>query len=347
MHTVDKKPIYVHLVCLVLTIAVGAAIYFIEGHSTQEVLAEQMLHREQVIVRSGAQNLFNFMSGVGRGLAVTASTNRAKEGSNESLKSVLRDYVRTWDGTPVISVTYLDKNGIAKINANRREVNDVDTDLADRDYYLWAKDALPGSFQIGRPVISRLGITKDEFVVPIAAPVYTTEGEFNGVLASVIYLDSMVEMFSEPLKISDNTTVHLLNSQGDFVFSGIKDLEGKDISEIFGKAEFQGKDNILKTFIEEFASANTEGKFDLVFPDILNGGKMTRNLLAYSSFKVDEGRSWTLIISTPANDAFLFTGPFYRDQIYSFVFIIIVAISFTIFGVTSKRLKLAKTHVKQ
>jgi hypothetical protein len=79
----------------------------------------------------------------------------------------------------------------------------------------------------------------------------------------------------------------------------------------------------------------------VLVPDIDTGGEVVRSLIAYSEVNVGVSTSfpWYLVVSTPASDAFLFTGVFYTDQLMSLIYFIIVILAFSIIGTASGRYK--------
>ncbi len=102
-----------------------------------------------------------------------------------------------------------------------------------------------------------------------------------------------------------------------------------------------GKDKLLKIFQDEFTKPSNEGKLDINLPDPYQEGKKIRSLITYN--EVDMGMNpnmnWYLLISVPASDAFLFTGPFYTDQTLSLIFVIAIILAFSMLGISSKRLR--------
>ena len=336
--TSPKRHFTLHIIIVTVLLVGGMIIYFVEGISTQNALSEQMLHREQVIAVSGATSIGDFLNGSGRTLSVFA----AKEAPNVSNASVLNKdmagLLNTWSSVPIVAITYVDKGGIIKNDVNRLGAPELGVNVSDRTYFQWLQSANSGSYYVGSPIISRLGQTKGTYIVPLAASVFKN-GEFNGTFVAVISLDSLVEKYSTPLKISDQTEVALLNTRGDFISSSIPNLEGENYMKIIYGVNFPDKNKVLEELTKEFNGPNTEGKLDLSFPDISSNGKIKRFLLAYSVIRVDKEKSWTVVIVTPATDAYLFAGPFYKDQIVFFTYLVAVITLLSIAGVTSYRIQ--------
>jgi hypothetical protein len=336
---VEKKHTKLQIVFVALFVAGAVVLYYWQGRVTQNALASQMLHREQVIARSGINSIARFLNGVGRSLSLVATDEKVKSGDVGYITQRLEHFMKVWEVYPVNALSFIDKDGIVQANVNNEGITGIGVNVSDREYFTWASGAVEGEYHIAPVILSRFGVTKGKYIVPVASPVFNENGEYIGLIAAVVYLDEMVKNFSDPLKISDSTLVHLLNSRGEFVFSSSPLVVGKHISQMFDGFDFPLKEKLLRQFLKEFDSPALEGKLDVIRPDMNNGGKLTRYLIAYSTATVDFDRNWTLIIATPASDAYLFTGPFYRDQIVNLIYVIVGSIVFAILGITLAKVR--------
>lgn len=333
---VNRRHFLIHLLLVIIALSVGIFIYFNQGISTQNALAEQVLHRQQVTARAGALSLEQFLNDFGKSLSIIARDESVIDPDQVKTTSDLKTFVDTWVSSSTIntinSISFLNTKGVVIYNYNTGGLtNYIGEDFSDREYFKWAVVAKKGDYYIGSPVIAKTGISAGSYIIPFSSPVIGTDGKFKGALITSIKIENIVEKYSYPLKISNDSAVFLLDSRGDFVFSPIPNLIGTNFEKVFG--------NIESKLTNEFDTTKSEGKLDVTMPNLLKDGAMTRFLLAYSVINLRPGVSWPLIILTPASDAFLFAGPFYQDQIVSLFYTIVVVIVFSIVGLTSYRIR--------
>lgn len=335
----SKKSDALYMVLAVLAISGAIIIYYLQGNSTQTSLTEQMLHREQVIVRAGALSIDDFLIDVGRSVSMFSNCKELTGTDKKATETKLNIILNEWSNTPVVAVVTLDQKGILTEDVNQIQMPDLGTNLSGRGYFQWSENAQPGSYFIHDPIVSQAGQTEGEYIIPIATPLFDTNGNFKGTLVAIVSLRKLVEKYVEPLRISESTDIYMLNSNADLVFSTVPQYLGKNLNSITNSMEFRGKDKLQKIFQNEFVKPVNEGKLDVNLPDINGGEKTVRSLVAYSGVKagVNSGSTWYLVISTPANDAFLFTGLFYADQLTSLIYCILVVIGFSIVGLTSAK----------
>lgn len=195
---------------MVLVLSVGVGLYLKQGLSTQKSLIEQMAHRQQVISRSGMLSIKQFLTDFGKSLALFSN--------DDDMKT----FVDVWSDSSVESLSLLNSKGSVIYNYNSAgSTNYVGVNFSDRDYFKWAKTAKPGEYFIGNPIIAKTGLSAGSYIIPFACPVFDPLGKFEGVLATGIKIDNIIQKFSNPLKISTNTLVFLLDANGNIVFSPI------------------------------------------------------------------------------------------------------------------------------
>lgn len=336
-----KYPNTIGVILIVISLIGAVVIYWVQGVSTQNALAEQMLHREQVVARSGANSMGYFLANIGRNITVFSTREEIVAADYGASLASLQKVIKVWAGTPLEAMVITDKNGIIKIDLSQTSSPDLGADVSDREYFLWAKNAAKGEYYIGDPIVSRLGATEGTYVIPVATPIFNQKNEFNGVLVAIIPLDRLAEKFISPLKISDKTDVYIIDAVGNLVYLSATEYLGKNIIDLTNEINFKGNGAVAEMFKGEFAKPGTEGKLDISFPNLNHGGVVVRNLLAYSG--VNTGGSgmpaWYLIIATPAEDAFLYTGVFYTDQIVSLIYFVIVILAISCYAITYTRLR--------
>ena len=338
MKIVSHNPLATYLFFMTLSITIGVVFYFWKGVTTQNAMAEQLLHRQQIIARAGALSTSSFLNNLGRVVAVHASRSVFLSESTDAKNADLRSFMSEWMDTPVNGIIMVNSSGIAVASSNRVLDPKNPTNFADRKFFTWAKlNAMPGQYYIGEPVIARIGLLTGKYIVPVASPVFDKNGDFKGVLVASVSVDKLVSTFANPLKISENTMIFVVDDNANFIFSSVPSLTGKSITSVFEGVNFPGKDSAI-TLIYKHLPNGDEGKLDLTLPNIYQDKKMTRYLVAYSKLNLDQNK-WSFAVVSPADEAFLFTGPFYKDQIVSLVYLIVVVVGFSIIGITSARLR--------
>ena len=312
----DEADVVPHPILLVL-----AVVFFLGfGTSARAALIEQMLHREQIIARSGANSIETFMNLVGNSITIIAKGTPTPED--------LDVFTEKWNDTPVVGIILTDASGEVIVNSNRTGELGTGVNLSDRDYFIWAKTAAEGQVYVSAPVISRLGTSKGKFIVLISSPV-VENGEFKGVLAGAALLSDVPGYFLEPLKISPATRIYLLDDSGVILSSGVPQLIGVNYIDYLASNPFLGSVATVPTFKKALASKE-EGKIDIALQDETNQ-KLTRYLIAYTPLLLNgDERHWLLAVATPAEDALVYMGPIYARQ---FVAIIVAFLAVLALGI--------------
>ena len=306
---------------MTVILLVLAVVFFLGfGTSARAALIEQMLHREQIIARSGANSIETFMNLVGNSIKIIAKGTPTPED--------LDVFTEKWNDTPVVGIILTDASGEVIVNSNRTGELGTGVNLSDRDYFIWAKTAAEGQVYVSAPVISRLGTSKGKFIVLVSSPV-VENGEFKGVLAGAALLSDVPGYFLEPLKISPATRIYLLDDSGVILSSGVPQLIGVNYIDYLASNPFLGSVATVPTFKKALASKE-EGKIDIALQDETNQ-KLTRYLIAYTPLLLNgDERHWLLAIATPAEDALVYMGPIYARQ---FVAIIVAFLAVLALGI--------------
>lgn len=311
----------------VLFFTLGIAFYYGYGSNAKAALIEQILHREQVIARSGANSIESFFLLSGKSLGYLAEDERIM-GMDQETQKALKEFVVIWKETPISGVSLADEKGIVRFNANIDNKPDVGAAVKDGDYFAWAKTAQKGEVYFGTPVISRLGASEGKYIVPVASPLIS-DGQFKGVLSAVVILSQLTQDYLQPLKISGQTEVYVLNSQGVFISALDGELIGKNVYQYLDENPFLGS-AIFKEEIKKKMEERGEGKLRIAWPDTKgNLNIFSRQLLVFSPFSLGK-QSFFLAIATPVDDALVYIGPIYMRQnvgfVVSFLAVLIVVV---------------------
>ena len=217
---------------IILSVAGATITFWTLGKRNEESLVEQMLHRQQVVARAGAQSIEDFLRLVSSSLS-TYATNKVVIEADAATQEELNKFVKEWLETPVFSVALTDEAGVVVISANRQGAGQTGDSLVDRDYFQWAKDkSRPGEVFIGKAIFGRFGSVKDKYLVPVAAGVFS-QNEFKGVLISTVVLSELTKSYLDPLRISQETRIFLIDSKGSILYSPYEKFIGKNYFEYF------------------------------------------------------------------------------------------------------------------
>jgi C4-dicarboxylate-specific signal transduction histidine kinase len=208
----------------------------------------------------------------------------------------------------------------------------IGTDVSDSEYFKWAKTAKEGDSFVSTPIISRIGTTKSEYIIPVASPVIKN-GKFDGVLVASFSLDEATTEFLSPLKISDNALIYLTDQNGTILSASIPSLVGVNYLDYV--RSIPGSSNTAQTLSETLTSA-TVGKLGANLPDDTKKQAPAEYLIVYSPIFLGSSH-WVFSIATPKDAAFSYAKPFYRDQLMSLIYLIVVVLFFAIAGITSYR----------
>jgi len=247
----------------------------------------------------------------------------------------LDDLITEFYDTPITGAIVADENGKVILNSNRKGIKDIGASIAERDYFSWAREAKPGEVFAGKVVISAVGASKGQSILPLATPVFK-DGKFDGVLAVGILLSDLTSFYLNPLNISDDSYVHLFDSNGVWLVSTkYPQLAGVNYFDYIRKNPYPGSDSFaleVKKLIDE----PKEGKF---LTDSLDrtGQKL---LVAVSPIKTnlagDKGSLyWFLAVVVPASQALLFFSQFEAILNAILLFVLFVVLSFSLFFISS------------
>ncbi len=311
---------------IVIFVGLASIFYFLAEKRTEASLVDQMLHREQVIARAGAKSIESFLELSGNSLAFLA-TNHCVVNINEETQMALDSFVDEWKETSLVEVILTDKDGQIIFIANREDTGQKPGIIvADRDYFIAAKKANQGEVFIGKPFLPRLGAYEGQYLLSLATPVYR-ENEFQGVLGEGILLSELTKTYLNPLKISKDTQIYLLNQEGILLHSYYPELVGKNVIEYLEGNSYLGSDKIIDWIKGKLAEPE-EGKFVFPMQNLDNKTEFKRYLLAYTPFSLGE-RHFILAVATPREDALAFFPTFYGNQIGALVFVIFMVLAFS------------------
>lgn len=311
-------------------------IYLLAERNTQQSLIEQMLHRQQVIARAGAKSIEAHLINTENGLKLLVRSQRVVV-MGKDVQEVLNDYISDRKGTPTTGAAVINREGKIIANANNLGgPTEIGMSVADRAYFAWAKGAREGEVYLGGPMVSRLGATKGQTIIPIASPI-VDNGKFRGAAVTVVLLSKLTELYLNPLKISDQTQVYLVNRDGVLLYAPYERLVGVNYFDYLKSKPYKGSEEALAPLKKSVEGKGEEGKLDILLPNEQQGGTPTRFLIAYSPLKLGS-TSLILAVASPIDEAMIFAGPLYTNQTQGIIFWLVAILIVLIWFVVSLRL---------
>ncbi|MBI2404997.1 cache domain-containing protein [Candidatus Gottesmanbacteria bacterium] len=304
-------PTRMWLMWLCLMIGLGATFYGVLSLGAKATIAQQLLHRQQILARAEGSNITSYFQVFGDAIAVFAQLESTRS-RNVNVVRNMDAFVEQWrDSGLVGGIVLTDKQGVVRFNSNVLGTRDIGASLADRDYFVWAKNQSgEGEYFVGQPVVSRLGASKDQAIVVVASPVFQ-QGAFTGVLAASVKLQPLTQRYLELLKVSDSTDVYLINKSGDLLYS-------RSAADVGARTFKLLNDDTVKRAV------NTTGEGTL---------ETEEHLIAYSSLSLRD-QHWLIIMSTPIQTVVSLTTPIYIRQLAIFL---LVSLTILLFGVVAAR----------
>jgi len=301
---------------VVLFVVLGTGVVRVAKKRVEDTLVEQVLHREQVVVKAGAEEISGFLKLIGKSLAFLAEDVDHILAGGEETQAILDSFIAKWKDTPLVEVAVIDEKGIVQLVANKQKTGmKKGISTVDRDYFIAAKEVEPGKVFVGRPILPRLGAYEGQYIISLTTPIYD-KGKFKGVLGSAILLSELVKSYIDPLRISGDTRAYLLNSDGLFLHMPFPDLVGVNLFDHLDTNRFLGSEWLVAKIKEKMSRIKEEGEGTLVYMEPGFDDKKIRTTMLLAYFLVDVGdRDWILAVGTPKEDALVFMVPFHENLV--------------------------------
>jgi len=291
---------------LLLIVGLGAAFLVILSWRVKPAVTNQFLNQQQMVTRAEASNLEAFFETFGNSVAVLAKLG-SMESWGENTQSDLDAFVTQWSNSGLVAgVALTDSRGIVRFISNVLGTQDVGVSLADRDYFDWAKNwSDEGEYLVGTSIVSRMGGTKGQVIIPVVSPVFQN-GVFVGAVVTSAKLKPLTEHYLELMKISDATEVYLIGVQGDLLYdSKTPDKVGVKVFEA-GEEPFLGNQTVSDS-LKDALNTTKEGS-------LARDGR----LISYSPVPLGN-RNWLLVTASPDQQMVDTTTPFYVRQAAMFL----------------------------
>lgn len=302
------------LVTVSLFTIISSLLYSYSIKISQDVLYEQMLHREQIVARAGSFALENFFGSLSDQLETYVQKSDVSKIDDSTVKDLV-DFISIWsEDKPVEGILILDKEG--KIVANDRS-DTIGDDLKTIEYFKVLKESSKARIFLSKPFVDKIGEAEKQVVV-VASPIIK-DGEFKGVLAVNVSIDGLAEKYLTPLKLAEENRIYLINDEGVIISSPVRELIGVNYLNFIRNSGVKDTQRVIELFNKAFEDG-TESKLDMVLPQpSKNGFVNTRYLAAESPVTVGD-QTISLSVSIPASYALEFLGPLFRITLGILIF---------------------------
>lgn len=292
----------------------GILLFWQVAGRAEKATVERVKAQELTLARSGALAVSELFRERKANLLLLAEVEAIKAKREKEGRQAIRDLVDRLEGQILASIVRVDKEGksLWSDNPQHQKVREG-VDLADRDYFLWAKEQKEsGEVFVSQPVISRGGMREGEWIVVMAAPVFYQE-RFDGLVFISFSLEDLTEKYVIPLAFSPKVQSLIIGKDGIVVASTVPEVRGQNL---LGRIQIEeGKEGSLV----HFSPFNEE----------------ERVISAYAPIKIGE-QVWSLWIFVPYEEAMRFISPFRLNQIGGIVFVAVLILTLIlvfIFGV--------------
>lgn len=326
------------LIPVFLFLVAAVAFRYAMEDRAKAVLKEQTLLRQQVIVSSGAKSITSFFELTGHSLVWFASNLDLEEDIQKNLDILLAE----WQGTPVRAVAYIDQNGVVRQLGGMEEFKPVyeEVRVAHLDIFQQLKTTGKGQVLVGDPMFPP-GLKDPVLIVPVVTPLIRDE-QFKGAIVMAVVLSDLTEEYLDPLKISEETRIYLINDKGIIIYSSLEQVIGQNYFEVLEEKQFPEKERAV-SILRQALQSGEGGKMELILPNEKTG-KFTSFLIAYSSVRRDE-KYYVLAVATPVEDALVFYKSFRELEIVSFFVTFLSIIVFSAYIVLVVRMAQKKSFL--
>lgn len=298
----------------------------------QTIYIDQIYHKEELAVTSGANSAEIFLEMVENSLLLL-SRNLSIINQGTDTQEVLEEYALDWAGTPVLGAARFDKGGNIRFIANN--LSNVSGDInnlsfVDRDYFIWAETASEGDTFLGKPLLPRIKSTKLQFIIPLITPMYRN-GEFDGVLALAISLPKLTATYLEPLQVSPNSRVYLMHSDSTIIatISGYEGLVGLNYIDYLHDNPYPRSDEAIQSLTKALEDENG-GRMDIILYSPAEKDYV-RFLIAYYPV-IFNNEHWTFGLAVPIDDVNKDIAPFKKGGIMFISIFVVVMIALSAIG---------------
>lgn len=315
----------------VALVLIGASFYFILTQGVSTSVKNAILNNESVLSRAEAGNISSFFQTFGKSLVVITHTFVTQED--------LDAFVEEWKSSGIVGgIALTDSEGVVTINSNILGNKAEGTSLADRDYFIWAKnESNAGNYYVGQPVIARLGGSIGQPIIPVASPIFQN-GVFKGVVVASVKMGELAKNYLGLMSISSSTDVFLIYKDGEVLYSNNSRPDLVNTSNAFNNVNGHPflESSQLANSIKEVIDGNAKGNSTVSYADPVSG-KVETHLVAYTPFVLGN-QKFLIVMSSPLSNLNNISSQFYIRQLAVFS---LVALTIILLGIIIIREKVS------
>lgn len=319
----DKVNLTLILTVVVLIVGFGFFYVFVVSRA-QSSFINQMYHKEELAVSSGASSIKIFLDMVENSLLLL-SRNPSVINQDTEIQNVLDKFALDWAGTPVLGAARFDKDGQLRFIGNNVGASSEVIEKfirVKRDYFVWAQTSTVEDTYLGKPLFPSIETPRAEYIFPFVTPIQKN-GEFDGILVLAISLSRLTETYLDPMKVSPNCRVYLFHPDGT-ILAGVDELIGLNYFEYLDENPYPGSEEALQG-LKEAVESRDKGRLDIFLYSPLENG-VVRFIIAYTSIIYND-EHWIYGLAIPISDVFDNFSPLKENSIMMlslFIFMILL-----------------------
>jgi len=275
--------------------------------ASQEVRKEMSQRSDDV-----AQDIESNLSIITRRLETAATSPLLQQLSPDNANALLAATV-VGKEYYVERINYLDKDGTLLYTTDEHLSRLPGSDLSDRIYYETVSER-------NQPVLTGpLTGLDNRTSISVAVPVTDSAGNFNGLLAAIMHVDSIIERANSKLYSFNGSQVFIVSVNGTIIGPTDQSLIGRNISGELGTSQ----NDIIVRNMQLMASGKSG-----VFEYTQDG---TRKLAAYSPIAFSGMHTWSAFVTAPASQTEEFSIVLSDQRSFTVIAIVLISIIAVIF----------------
>lgn len=304
------------LVALVAISAVSIFLAYTSLQSTEvrlDLTAVQEARRVLVDDTNHAvEDLGRNLDTISRRLQIAASSYALSERDDSEEARALLDMINVGLERYTQSIDYVDNKGTLLLTTERELLDPTGSDRSDGLYYVQARERR-------QPVVTEVfQATDGKASVSIAVPIFTSEGNFEGVVAAIIPTEYIVEAVEDHLSFTENN-VFLIATDGTIIGHADGSMIGMSIFD-----QFDGRNDVVNRNLQNMIEGRS-GVFEYTSPE----GQ--RRVAVYSPVGFSGIHTWSVFITTSPPQSQAFSTVLNDQRVFTIVAIILIGMIAAIF----------------
>lgn len=249
---------------------------------------------------------------ISRRLQIAASSYALSERDDSEEARALLDMINVGLERYTQSIDYVDNKGTLLLTTERELLDPTGSDRSDGLYYVQARERR-------QPVVTEVfQATDGKASVSIAVPIFTSEGNFEGVVAAIIPTEYIVEAVEDHLSFTENN-VFLIATDGTIIGHADGSMIGMSIFD-----QFDGRNDVVNRNLQNMIEGRS-GVFEYTSPE----GQ--RRVAVYSPVGFSGIHTWSVFITTSPPQSQAFSTVLNDQRVFTIVAIILIGMIAAIF----------------